>query len=184
MVWDGMATGLFLLSVTAPLGFGLVLVLVIALELSSRLRRCQKERDKLRAQRDGLEREVVMLRKRWFGPGALGGRGEITLPASNLDAFNKLRALVIKTLHPDAAPEDSATERDLRSEMFKAVWPEIIKIENGIGSGSDLGVGAEPRYPVAANGSASFARQPVNLAKRRREGNTGWRERRKNTVYS
>lgn len=187
-----MATGLFLLSVTAPLGLGLAFMLIIAMELSSRLKRCQKERDELRAQRDGMARELLMLRKRWFGPEASSGRGSVALSTPNLDAFNRLRSLVIKTLHPDAAPEDSAAAKTLRSEMFKAVWPEIIKIENETGPRSEPDphhiIQNDRRRPVTVADLGKVYRPDAAHGLRRSSDRNpgatpgGWRERRKVSV--
>jgi septal ring factor EnvC (AmiA/AmiB activator) len=41
--------------------------------------------------------------------------------------FRKLRALIVKELHPDHAPAGSV-DRVLRSEVFKALWPKIEAI--------------------------------------------------------
>jgi hypothetical protein len=38
--------------------------------------------------------------------------------------FRRLRALIVKELHPDHAPADSV-DRALRAEVFKAIWPKI-----------------------------------------------------------
>jgi hypothetical protein len=38
--------------------------------------------------------------------------------------FRKLRALIIKELHPDYAPADSV-DRALRAEAFKVIWSKI-----------------------------------------------------------
>lgn len=43
--------------------------------------------------------------------------------------FRVLRALIIKELHPDGAPQGSL-EATIRSELFKALWPKIEMIEN------------------------------------------------------
>lgn len=41
--------------------------------------------------------------------------------------FRRLRALIIRELHPDHAAPDSI-DRALRSEVFKAIWPKIEAI--------------------------------------------------------
>jgi septal ring factor EnvC (AmiA/AmiB activator) len=41
--------------------------------------------------------------------------------------FRKLRALIVKELHPDHAPAGSV-DRVLRGEAFKALWPKVETI--------------------------------------------------------
>ena len=41
--------------------------------------------------------------------------------------FRRLRALIVKELHPDYAAADSV-DRAIRSEVFKAIWPKIEAI--------------------------------------------------------
>ena len=44
--------------------------------------------------------------------------------------FRKLRALIVKELHPDQAPEGSV-DRALRAEAFKAIRPKIEALSPG-----------------------------------------------------
>jgi hypothetical protein len=41
--------------------------------------------------------------------------------------YRRLRALIVKELHPDHAPADSV-DRAIRAEVFKAIWPKIEAI--------------------------------------------------------
>ncbi len=43
--------------------------------------------------------------------------------------FSKLRAIVVKSLHPDHG-EGSHEERIMQGEIFKRVWPQIEQIES------------------------------------------------------
>ena len=45
----------------------------------------------------------------------------------DVSQFHRLRALIIKELHPDHAPPGSV-DRALRAEVFKAMWPRIEAI--------------------------------------------------------
>lgn len=44
--------------------------------------------------------------------------------------FRALRALIVKELHPDHAP-GSGTDRAIRTEVFKALWPKVEAIGGG-----------------------------------------------------
>lgn len=168
-----MRTGLFLLSITAPLVIGLGLLLSYCLELSSQLRRAHEEFKKLRTEREWDGRKSVALQKRVAElEGSLRTiSGDAA--AANHDAFAKLRALVIKTLHPDAAPQDSASERALRSDMFKAIWPEILKIQHDIDHPSTTDARPETEIERRHATPASMSRRNSD------EGYHGWRQRRK-----
>jgi hypothetical protein len=48
-------------------------------------------------------------------------------PGGHDPSFRKLRALIVKELHPDHAPADSI-ERTIRAEVFKALWPKVEAI--------------------------------------------------------
>ena len=49
--------------------------------------------------------------------------------ASYRRKFTRLRAIVVKSLHPDHGA-GSQQERLIRGEIFKQVWPEIERIES------------------------------------------------------
>jgi hypothetical protein len=166
-----MATRTLFLLLTLPLFLGLGLLSSYCLELSSRLRRCQEECRKLRAHRDELRRRLDALERQHSE-----SRTSPSLsPREGLDRFAKLRALVIKTLHPDNAPRANAIEKEVRSEMFKAVWPEIVRIEN------------ENPPAFQGWGDAAMRGQFQNSSeapssRRRDAAVSGWRERRNNAT--
>jgi hypothetical protein len=180
-----MATGLFLLSITTPLVIGFCFVLSYCFELSSRLRRYQDECRKLRISRDGVRQELEALRNdpaRSRTPFA----GQPGPPIDDADRFRRLRALVIKALHPDNAPPGNALEKTLRSEMFKMVWPEIIRIENDThhrpGSVPQDPAGSRPTAP--ADHSETLHAAPPMPGRRRYDPMPGWRQRTRETVRS
>jgi hypothetical protein len=185
-----MRTWIFLLSVTLLLVVCLLLVLSFCLELSAQLSRSRDECKKLRTERDWLRIEVGALQKRVSEyKGTSADHGSDHSRAGN-DAFASLRALLIKTLHPDGAPQDSPVEMALRSDMFKAVWPEIIKIENKADCWPDITsqrrIDIDYADPVALREFKNL-RRPPNW--RHGAGHhsdlicSGWRDRRKTAVH-
>jgi len=43
--------------------------------------------------------------------------------------YAKLRALMIRELHPDSCPESNKLEKIVKSELFKLIWPQIEAID-------------------------------------------------------
>jgi hypothetical protein len=43
--------------------------------------------------------------------------------------YAKLRALLIRELHPDSCPESNKLEKIVKSELFKLIWPQIEAID-------------------------------------------------------
>jgi hypothetical protein len=104
------------------------------LDLSARFKLCQGELEELRAEKDRLRLELDALNSRSRPAEFAASRAECSISgcgcvAVRLDRFASLRALVIKTLHPDKSPLSSPLEKTIRAELFKVIWPEILKIE-------------------------------------------------------
>lgn len=52
-----------------------------------------------------------------------------TGPAS--EHFRRLRALILKEIHPDHATSDGV-DRDIRTALFKRIWPKIEALSEGV----------------------------------------------------
>ena len=91
---------------------------------------------RIRSPRYGLkEKLLVGDRDRWE-MAARQCESEITElrsagPTANHDKFRLAKAVISKTLHPDNAGGGGAIARLARTEIFKEIWPEIVKIDRG-----------------------------------------------------
>ena len=82
------------------------------------------------AQRDALVRQQAAtieelrdaLAEVWRSPEA---------NSADYDRFKRLRTLIVKELHPDNAPEDSA-DWAARTELFKVIWPKVEAISEHV----------------------------------------------------
>ena len=52
-------------------------------------------------------------------------------PSANRDKFKLAKAVISRTLHPDNPGGGGAIARLARAEIFKEIWPEIVKIDRG-----------------------------------------------------
>ena len=91
-----------------------------------RLRTILANAEECIAQRDALLRQQAAtieelrdaLAEVWRSPEAT---------SADYDRFKRLRTLIVKELHPDNAPKDSA-DWAARTELFKIIWPKIEAI--------------------------------------------------------
>ncbi len=105
----------------------------------------RRERDRLKSQLAELENTIATLRSkgkilvrdrdRWE-MAARQRESEITElrsagPSANHDKFKLAKAVISKTLHPDNAGSVGEIARLARAEIFKEIWPEIVKIDRG-----------------------------------------------------
>ncbi len=113
-----------------------------ATENCAKLRR---ERDRLKSQLAELENTVATLRSK--GKLAVADRDKWEAAARqreseiaelrsagfslNRDKFRLAKALISRTLHPDNAQSGGDVTRMIRAEIFKEIWPEIVKIDRG-----------------------------------------------------
>ena len=173
-----MATGTPLLLFSLMLISGFVFLAGCCLALYGRLRRCREECKKLRVQRINLRRELDACIKRHAELASSAGDA----PKARSDAFLRLRTLAIRALHPDNAPGTSPAEKAMRSEMFKAFWPELVKIEAGI----EDALPAQPVNTGEKSGSAPVHSPPgyTGLERRRHDVPINWRDRRKTGTTS
>jgi hypothetical protein len=80
---------------------------------------CIAQRDALvRRQAATIEELRDTLAEVWRSPEAT---------SADYDRFKRLRTLIVKELHPDNAPKDSA-DWAARTELFKIIWPKIEAI--------------------------------------------------------
>ncbi|MGA8756534.1 MAG: hypothetical protein WB611_09400 [Stellaceae bacterium] len=105
----------------------------------------RRERDRLRTQLAELENTIATLRSKGkilvrdrdkWEMAARQRESEITElrsagPSANHDKFKLAKAVISKTLHPDNAGGGGAIARLARAEIFKEIWPEIVKIDRG-----------------------------------------------------
>jgi PPC89-like protein with centrosome localization domain len=73
------------------------------------------DRDRWEAAARQLESEIAELRS--------------ADPSSNRDKFKLAKAVISRTLHPDNAARGGDAMRRARTEIFKEIWPEIVKID-------------------------------------------------------
>ena len=57
--------------------------------------------------------------------------GTESTPSRPDSQFRRLRALIVRELHPDHAPADSI-DRAVRAEIFKVIWPKIEAITSRV----------------------------------------------------
>ena len=57
--------------------------------------------------------------------------------SADYDRFKRLRTLIVKELHPDNAPKDSA-DWAARTELFKVIWPKVDETSDEL----------DPRFPL------------------------------------
>ncbi len=113
-----------------------------AAENCAKLRR---ERDRLKSQLAELENTITTLRSkgkrlvadrdRWEAAARqrqneIAGMRSAGLSA-NRDKFRLAKAVISRTLHPDNAGIGGEIARTARAEIFKEIWPEIVKIDRG-----------------------------------------------------
>jgi hypothetical protein len=95
-----------------------------------RLRTILANAEECIAQRDALVRQQAAtieelrdaLAEVWRSPEA---------NSADYDRFKRLRTLIVKELHPDNAPEDSA-DWAARTELFKVIWPKVEAISEHV----------------------------------------------------
>jgi len=85
----------------------------------------QADIDQLKATNAALGRE----RDEWRALAATKPQSPPPDDVSYRRKFTRLRAVVVKSLHPDHGG-GSQEERTIRSELFKRVWPQIERIES------------------------------------------------------
>lgn len=105
----------------------------------------QRERDRLKSQLAELENTIATLRSKGkllvvdrdkWEAAARQRESEISeLRSSSLalsrDKFRLAKAVISRTLHPDNAQSGGDLTRTARTEIFKEIWPEIVKIDRG-----------------------------------------------------
>ena len=95
-----------------------------------RLRTILANAEECIAQRDALLRQQAAtieelrdtLAEVWRSPEAT---------SADYDRFKRLRTLIVKELHPDNAPKDSA-DWAARTELFKVIWPKVEAISEHV----------------------------------------------------
>ena len=84
---------------------------------------CIAQRDALvRRQAATIEELRDTLAEVWRSPEAT---------SADYDRFKRLRTLIVKELHPDNAPKDSA-DWAARTELFKVIWPKVEAISEHV----------------------------------------------------
>jgi hypothetical protein len=86
----------------------------------------------MQAEIDQLKITIAVLAREQDEWKALAAKKPEASPPSDANyrrKFTKLRAVIVKSLHPDHGG-GSQEERIMRGELFKRVWPEIERIES------------------------------------------------------
>lgn len=91
-------------------------------DLSGRMRDLQARFTAVTFENDQLQQRVTKAEARLA---KLDSRP--TAPTSDYQ-FRRLRALLARELHPDTVPTEGV-EHDIRTEIFKTVWPQVQEIE-------------------------------------------------------
>ena len=85
--------------------------------LAAQVKQLEDQLQAARAAASAAENRAAAAGARNAGPQEAGG------------SFAKLKALVIRELHPDGNPQAGALERTMRAELFKSLWPAIERLE-------------------------------------------------------
>ena len=91
-------------------------------DLSGRVRALQARLTAVTFENDQLQQRVTKTEAR------LAKLDSRPTPPTSDYQFRRLRALLARELHPDAVPAEGV-EHDIRTEIFKTVWPQVQEIE-------------------------------------------------------
>lgn len=101
---------------------------VLYSELPQALPEDETAEQRLLAERFVLCMKIIRLR--WAGKRVIAERERWKALARATDSgkFDRLRRLLARELHPDHCPE---SEKAVRAEIFKRLWPEVERIARG-----------------------------------------------------